>query len=347
MVACSCSPTCVGPTLRVVRAKGGDDLAGTFAAMQLAIARPSHYGLCMHVPIEPNLLVKLAMLLRTKSVSAAAEALGVSQPSVSRALARLRDELKDPLLVRHGNSMVLTPRSEELLDRLDRWLVHTADVIHQQSFDPGTLERRFQIGSTDFGVLSVLRPALAEIREEAPGVSVQIVPLDWSAHSTLAEGAVDLVISGLDSDPAQLHRHLLFTDRFACMMKPEHPLSGGADEPLTLDEYLACPHLGMTVSDARFDRINQLLGCHSSRRKLALVAPYFSLAPELVEGDMLLTLPERAARHYGAIHGNPYRLAPQELGTMEYWLLWHERSHRDPASQWLRERLVEACVAAE
>lgn len=298
----------------------------------------------MHLPIEPNLLVKLALLLRTRSVSAAAEALGVSQPSMSRALARLRDELKDPLLVRSANAMVRTPRGEELLTRLEAWMTQTADVVHQQAFDPRTLDRQFLVGSTDFGVLTVLRPALARIRKEAPGVTVQIVPLDWAAHTALAEGRVDMVVSGLDTDPAQLHRKLLFSDRFACMMKHDHPLANDTTDALSLDEYLFYPHIGITVTDTFFDRINQLLGNDAGRRRTSVVAPYFALGPELLDGETLLTLPEKAAAHYGAIHSAHYRLAPETLGSLDYWLLWHERSHRDPASGWLRTKLAEACA---
>lgn len=297
----------------------------------------------MNLAIEPNLLLILGTLLKTRSVSEAANALGVSQPSVSRALARLREQLKDPLLVRSGNAMIPTARGEELTQRLADWMVLTDQVLHKQQFSPQALERRFRVGSTDFGVQTVLKPALQSIRDGAPGSTLEIVPLEWSTHYALASGKLDLAVSGLDSDPKRLHRHLLFRDSFHCLMDKEHELAqADAGKELTLEEYLAHPHVSMVVSDTDFDRIGQRLGKHASERRVTLSTSYFSLASELMDKKVLLTLPGRAAAHHSEIHGLVQRPAPRVLGDLDYWLLWHERSHRDPATDWLRSRIIEA-----
>lgn len=296
----------------------------------------------MSLALEPNQLVILAKLLRTRSLSAAAVELGISQPSVSRALAKMRDELRDPLLVRQGNAMVRTPRGEELEARLATWLIHTAEVVNEQRFEPANLNRQFRIGSTDFGVQSVIARAHAGLHEEAPLSTINVVPLEWDSAEALASGRIDVVITGLDNHPESLRRQLLFKDRFACLMRPDHPLATDCDTPIDIAEYLDNPHLGMTVTDLQYDRISQLLGAEAEKRRVVLNCPYFSLAPELVRGDILLTLPRKAARHYARVHGLFWKEAPVELGDLDYWLLWHERSHRDPATQWLISKFVAA-----
>ena len=298
-------------------------------------------------PLDLNLMMTLALLLKTKSVSGTAVALGISQPSVSRALAQLRDALGDPLLVRSGNGMIRTQRGDELVDRLADWMAATSTLLEEERFDPQTVERRFRIASTDFGLQSVLLPALPALRDLAPGIAIDVVPLTRATHRTLAAGDVDLAISGLDHDPSQIHRLLLFRDSFVCVMPRHHPLATGSDQPLSIDEFLSHPHLGLTVSDAELDRVAVVLGDAGRDRRVVASLPYFALAPDMLDaGGLLATLPGRAATRFVASHGLAVRKAPAELGEMDYWILWHERSHRDQASRWLREQLVSVCSAA-
>nr|WP_052118003.1 TetR family transcriptional regulator [Novosphingobium pentaromativorans] len=131
----------------------------------------------IHSHLSPNLILVLAYLLKTRSVGSTALALGLSQPSVSRYLAQLREVIKDPLLVRTGNGMTRTRRADELVDKLSDWVSHTAGLFDERAFAPVRLNRRFRIASTDFGTTSVLHPALAQLRRDAPGVGIDIVPL--------------------------------------------------------------------------------------------------------------------------------------------------------------------------
>ena len=294
-----------------------------------------------HLP--PNQLLVLAYLLKTRSVSTTALMLGMSQPSVSRALARLREVLKDPLLVRSGNQMARTWRGEELVDRLTDWVAATTSLLDEADFDPARLERRFRIATTDFGVQSACLPAMARLRASAPSLALDLQPLGHASHRQLAHGEIDLAISGLDHDPEQVHRELLFTDHFVCVTRKDHPLARHGDAPVPLGDFLAHPHLGLTVSDAELDRVSTALGEAVRHRKVMLSVPYFALAPDLLlAGDLVTVVPSRL------VHACPRRDelailgAPEGLGPFPYWLLWHERSRNDPGSIWLREQLLTA-----
>ncbi|MGN5373309.1 LysR family transcriptional regulator [Sphingomonas hankookensis] len=294
----------------------------------------------MAVRIDPSLLVILAMLLKTRSVSRAAAQLKTSQPSVSRALALLRTELGDPLLVRSSGGMTLTRRAEELVEPVQNWLNATATLLEPPCFEPRQLERRFRVASTDFGVLAVIAPALPRLMEEAPRAAIDVVGLKGGMIAELASGEVDLLVSGLDPNLSQSHERFLFTDDFSCLFRAGHPLAGDS-APVPLEQYLRWPHIAVTVGDDDFDRIESRLGAHGQRRRVVASIPYFGTSPSVIgASDAVVTLPSRAARALGGAHGLHMRPAPVETGSFGYHLLWHERTERDPASIWLRDLLA-------
>jgi DNA-binding transcriptional LysR family regulator len=289
--------------------------------------------------IDPNLLVVLALLLKTRSVTRTAVQMKTSQPSVSRALAQLRALLDDPLLVRTGRGMALTRRAEELAEPVAAWLAQTTTLLEPPAFAPETLDRRFRVASTDFGVLAVIAPALPRLAAAAPRAQIEIVPLKGDMLAELSDGDVDLLVSGLDPNPAQTHGRFLFREDFACLFRADHPLAGGRG-PVPLDQFFAWPHIGVTVGESDFDRVDDRLGDAGARQVVARI-PYFGAAPAAIGGsDAIVTVPASAARSFATQGGLAFRPAPAAMGSLEYRLLWHERTARDPASAWLRDLLA-------
>ncbi len=305
-----------------------------------AIASRSHSEPFAIPHFDANLLITLALLIKTRSVTRTAAQLGTSQPSVSRALSQLRTLLEDPLLVRTRGGMALTQRAEDLAEPLQQWLTATNNLLEPEAFEPAVLTRRFRVASTDFGVLAVIAPAMAEFMRQAPGATIEVVPLKGSMINELGSGNVDLLVSGLEPDPRQAFEQHLFHDEFACLFRPNHVLAR-TEGVLSLDAFLEWPHIAMTVGDDDFDRVDFRLGAAGRTRRVIGRLPYFSVAPTVIAGsDGLITLPARAAAHYSALYGLGMRPAPRELGDMDYRLLWHARTDRDPASRWLRDLLA-------
>lgn len=297
-------------------------------------------GLPIPVRIDPSLLITLALLLKTRSVTRTAVQLRTSQPSVSRALAQLRKLLDDPLLVRSGGGMTLTRRAEELAGPMQEWLAATTALLEPPQFTPGALERSFRIASTDFGVLAVIAPVLPRFMELAPHASIEIVPLKGSMSEELAAGDVDLLVSGLDPNPSQTYERYLFSEDFSCLFRAGHPLAQSTGG-VSLDALLEWPHVALTVGEEDFDRVESRLGPSAARRRVLVRTPYFAASVRVIgNSDAIVTLPTRAARDFAAAHGLAMRPAPSEIGTFAYRLLWHERTARDPASVWLRELLA-------
>lgn len=286
----------------------------------------------------------LSMLLQTRSVSRSAQRLGLSQPTVSRALGQLRQMLADPLLVRSGGGMTLTQRGEELARPLETWLAMSAALLEPATFDPALLDRNFRVAATDYGVLSVVSPALPTIGAAAAACGIDVSAFSDDMFKKLVSGELDLIIYGFEPDLSLTHARHLFSETQSLIVRPGHPiLACGVDAPVALDAYLAWPHVAVTIGDPDVDHVQSCLGDRAGERQLVARLPYFYAAPDLIGAtDAILTMPTRAAERFARSHGFACLPSPVEIKGFDYWVLWHERSARDPATLWLIDQLAGA-----
>jgi len=292
-------------------------------------------------PLDLNLLLTLAILIQTRSVSQTAQRLHVSQPTTSRALHRLRQILGDPLLVRSAGGMALTQRSVELLKPLEEWLALTSTVLEPATFEPATLSRTFHVAATDYGVLSVISPVLTTVSRIAPGCRLEVEPYSDSMFTKLVSGETDLVIYGFKPDLSASHARHLFSETQSLIVRRGHPLASGGSAPVPLDSYLAWPHIAIRIGASDYDHVETCLGERSAERRVVTRIPYFYAAPDLIgESDAVLTMPTRAATRFAQLHGFARLPAPVEIEGFDYWVLWHERIARDPAALWLIDILA-------
>ncbi|WP_404366773.1 LysR family transcriptional regulator [Corallococcus coralloides] len=295
--------------------------------------------------VDLNLLVALEALLREGSVTKAGLSMGLSTPAMSHALARLRTQLDDPLLVRAGRGMVLTPRAVALRPRLQALLTEVGGVLSPaRTFEPALLERTFRIHATDH-VLTVLGTALdARVRREAPGVTLQFMPNSPDDAGMLREGSVDLTVGVYVELPPELRTRKLFTDRFVCVVRKDHPTVG---RTLTLEQFLALEHLQVAPRGKPGGYVDTMLAVRNQRRRVARTVPYFLAGLRLVEeSDYVLTISERVAK--AVAPWLKLKLLPPPLPLEPYTLtlLWHPREDSDPAHRWLRGAFVQAARAA-
>lgn len=286
--------------------------------------------------VDLNLLRILAVVLNRRNVTGAAEHLGMSQPAVSRSLARLRNLFGDPLLIRANGRMQLTHYAQCIAGPLSSWLEGVSSLVSVAPFAPETLTRRFRIASSDYGALAVTGPALPRLMAQAPHAGIDIVPLSRDSHRALAAGDIDLILTGGEGDPAQHHQRVLFEDDLVCLMAPDHPwlaTPAAARGRIDLKAYLDCDHIAL-AHDGK-DALD------AASRRVVMSLPYAFLAPAMLSGDLLATVPRRLAEH-----GDPSRWrivdAPRELGRVTYRALWSERSRGDAALSWLIDLLADA-----
>ncbi len=284
-----------------------------------------------------NLLLALDALLGERSVTAAARRVRVTPSAMSHSLAELRDLLGDPLLLRSGRGMVLTPRAEALVGPLHKLLVDAERILRGgTTFDPGTAKRRFVIAAPDF-LAAMLLPALLETAaRDAPGVSFEIVPSMRRGNAWLLEsGDLDLALGAIVDEAPGIRRMDLCTEGFACAARKGHPTIHGK---LDLDVYVRTPHLVITLGDDRGPTwIDAALAKLGARRHVAAHVRYFMAAPLVVaRSDLLMTGPSMLIRYFAELVPLQVLKPPIELPTYPEEAYWHERFDEDPAHAWLR-----------
>ncbi|MCF5891568.1 LysR family transcriptional regulator [Aeromonas veronii] len=282
-----------------------------------------------------NLLPTLKVLLETRNISRAAELLHLSQPSISKQLAQLRSEFDDELLVREGQRWLLTPRAEALAAQLADSLGALARLYEAPGFDPSRCERVFRLASSDYVAQHILPDICAALAKEAPLAALEYSLWDKRQLPQLWQSELDLVSTITEQVPEQIRGLHQGEDRLAVLMGSHHPLAGKA---LSLDDYLAWPHLQVSGGGDKDSPVEQVLAPQGLSRRWFARVPFFQAAVEvLLRTDCLMTTPAHIAWQLSCGHELTFVDLPFATRDQQYHLLWHQRHHQDPAHRWFRE----------
>jgi DNA-binding transcriptional LysR family regulator len=289
--------------------------------------------------LDLNLLVALDALLLEASVSRAAMRIGLSQPATSHALARLRDVLRDPLLVRVGARMELTPRAQTLRAPLAQALDQVRGLFVRDDFDAARSERRFRMMMPDLAVELLVPPLMEKITTLAPNLRLDIVPWRGPAIMT-AEFArtLDLVISIGDAFKG-FHRQLLYKDADALAVRRGHPVGAKLKRR---EAFLNARHVAVIIRGQNADLIDDWLRAKGVERQIALVVPgYIEALHVVARTDLVAFVPRRLI----AALAKPLSLAtiapPLDPGIDEQFMFYPTRAQMDPGSIWLRNLMIE------
>ncbi|MET0794220.1 MAG: LysR family transcriptional regulator [Polyangiaceae bacterium] len=289
--------------------------------------------------IDLNLLVVLRALLNERHVTRAAARVGLSQSATSHALSRLRELYEDPLLVRSGRALQLTPRAVRLLPLLERGLSDLQTAVDDEpSFDPRTAKRAFSLGMADYLQALLMGPLLRRVAGEAPDVDLAVIGFpNWS--ELIDSGGLDLAVSASSEPvPSSFSIQELFEDGFTCMVRRDHPL---IKKQISLAQYLKLRHIVVAPSGTTGSPVDTELARRGLSRRIALRVSNFLTAPIVVcQTDFINTMPTRLARQ--AAKDYPLRLLPTPLPVPKFGLrlVWHPRLDNDPAQRWLRQSLI-------
>lgn len=288
--------------------------------------------------LDLNLLVTLDVLLSEHNVTRAAERLNFSQPSVSVHLAKLRDVLGDPLLLPGPRGMRPTARAEALREPLRQALDALEHAVAPPSpFDPAEANHTWRVAAADYAESTIVLPALAGLRSAAPGTRLAVLEMVPSRIARQAERAeIDLAFHTSEGAPEALHRRVLFKERYVLVGRAGHPR---LKRRPTLAQFCALEHVIVSTDGGGFRGItDDVLAEAGLSRRVVLSVPHFLfLMSVLANSDLVAMLPARLVRDTGALRVVE---PPVEVPGYEMAMLWHERSHRDPAHQWLREYIA-------
>ncbi len=290
--------------------------------------------------LDLNLLRVFDAVLRDRSVTAAARHLGLTQPAVSNALARLRAQFEDALFVRTPGGMDATPYARELAEPVRQALALLESALaHGPGFDPTTATRAFRFYMSDLGQIEFLPPLVERAQRSAPSVRLEAVALEVEdIGDALATGALDLAVGFLPGLGPPIRRQPLFRDPYVCLMRADHPAAGAR---LTKKAFLESSHALVSYKGGH-RVIEEALERAGLARKIALRVPHFTVVPMVLERtDLILTLPLRIARVYERQGAFRFLPPPVPIPAADVGAHWHERFERDPGNRWLREMIRE------
>jgi DNA-binding transcriptional LysR family regulator len=277
-----------------------------------------------------NHLVVLEALLRTRSPTAAARELTVTQSAVSKTLAALRRELGDPLLLRRGDGMVLTPRAERLAGPLAAQLRSLRGLIADSPADPGPAV--VVIAMRDQFVVSLGAALLRAVASGSSQTEVRFVSYDRDRiGDELARGAVDVAVAVDPPDRPGLRQTVLYQERFVCVAP--------ARRRLTLRSYLAEDHV-VATAHAGYTGIDTALAKMGYQRRIVAYTTYFAAALHLAdELGILATLPSRVASSLPLRRLKVYPL-PVTLPGFTCRMVWDARVDADVRNRWVRDAIL-------
>lgn len=292
--------------------------------------------------LDLNLLRVFDAVLRSRSVTAAAAQLALTQPAASNALARLRAVFGDALFLRTPQGMEPTPFARELAEPVRQALALLESALaHGPGFDPASSSRSFRFYMSDLGQIEFLPPLLERVRRLAPQVRLEASALEPEhIADALAAGSLDLAVGFLPALGPPLRRRALFKDPYLCLMRADHPVT-----TLTKRKFLEASHVLVSYRGGH-RVVEEALERAGAGPRIVLRVPHFTVVPMVLERtDLILTLPARVARVFerrGRLKALP---PPVPIAAADVAVHWHERFDGDAGNRWLREQLAELFAA--
>jgi DNA-binding transcriptional LysR family regulator len=301
--------------------------------------------------MDLNLLEYLDVLLRERNVTRAALHLGLSQPAMSNSLRRLRLLFDDPLLVRTSEGMTPTMRAIELQPMIRDVLARVDIAIQPQSkFDASQSERVFRIMASDYAESTIFPNLLRRLRDDAPGVALDIMTPSDVSFLDVEQGKVDMAINRFDSMPQSFHQQTLWQDSFACLFSSENPIR----DNFNLTSYLEAQHVwvsktgmgvGVGINPSDVQRLGWVDGALSQlgkKRHISVFTRHYHAAMLLAEQkDLIVTIPLRAASLQEKNPRLVMRKPPFNIPDIDLSMAWSPLLHNNLDHQWMRRLILE------
>ena len=286
-----------------------------------------------------NLVVALDALLTENSVTAAAERLHTSAPTMSRTLARLRRILDDPLLVRAGRDLVPTPRALELRAEV-RAVTERAKALFAPApaADPASIVRTFDLQISDMFATTVMARLITDVRAQAPGITLRFRPETLEDAPALREGLVDLEVGVLGGTDPEIRSEALLTETLVGVVRAAHPLASA--RKVTARGFAAADHVAVSRRGRPRGPIDDALTDLGLHRRVTAVVPTFAASLFLArETDVVCVAPATTGRDALAVLGLHAFDLPFEVPPVPLGMAWHPRNHHDRTHTWLRDRV--------
>lgn len=301
----------------------------------------------MHISrTDLNLFVVFEAIFSQGGVTRAAEALNLSQPTISHALARLRERIGDPLFVRQGQKLVPTPLAQSMIGPIrDALKLFERTLADLDGFDPSSVEMTFTVGMRSLMENTYFLPLALLMNESAPGVSVSSSPFDRRRlEPALASGELNAVIDVFLPLSGDIRREHLSTAQSVVVARRGHPVFDGEGD-MDMKRYLAADHVVVTSRAQGLGPEDVALSRDGQSRRVRARCQQINTAMRLVgSSNLVLTMSEIFARRANILFDHQILATPFQSPVIDTYMYWHANSEADPANQWFRS-MVKATVA--
>lgn len=286
-----------------------------------------------------NLLRVFDAMFAERNVTRAARRVFLSQPAASHALARLRKEIGDPLFVRAGNEMTATKKALALAPGIRSVLDQLGELLSDAAFDPKTSAAVFRIGISDLSEYMLAPLFIRLMRDEAPHLRFHINSFDAADYEAqLASGTLDVVVSVYQSAGPGIHSRSTGKEKLVALVRSGHPFAARRPSPV---QFKRARLLAVARSDRIEGQLQRSLQEAGIAGQVVYSTPHLFAVPKILENsDLVLIQSGGVARALSAGHPLSVVQIPLRLPPIEPQVTWHERTHRDPAQRWMRERVL-------
>ncbi len=289
--------------------------------------------------LDLNLLPALEALIRLRNVTRAGADVGLSQPAMSRALARLRRIFADPLLVRAGGGLALTPAAEALAPQVVAALETVRELFRAPALDPGTLKRTIRVAAADVHTILLAPSLVSRLERDAPGVDLAFLPIGRDIHARIEQGEIDLCFATATTPlPPGAVSTTIARDRLALVMRRGHP---AANHAWSLADYALYRHATVAFFGDRVSEIDARLGAGGIERRIGLVTPHFmATLAAVAASDLVTTLSAAFAERFAASLGLKLKKPPFD-DELDVTVVATRLRAADPAMRWFVQILRE------
>lgn len=285
-----------------------------------------------------NLLVVFDAVMQENNLTRAGRRLGMSQPAVSHALARLRHMLKDELFVRTPEGMQPTPRAQRMLEPVRAALQELRVSLEDDEFDASQASRNFTIAANNYAARAIIPPLTRRVAKLAPSVLLDVRPIGMlHVLDQLDSGTVELALSTLIDGGDRFKCVGLLEDEYVAVLSSDHP---AAEEPaLSVERFASLPHIAVTSSGDETQFVDDALAERGFARLVSGRVPLHSLVSVLIGSKALAVVPRRVAVDFAATSALTMRPLPFRSPRVSLSMIWHRRLDSHPAHLWLRATL--------
>jgi DNA-binding transcriptional LysR family regulator len=301
--------------------------------------------------IDLNLMTAFEAMMIEGHVTRAAERVGLAQPSMSNALARLRALFDDPLFVRSPLGMRPTEKAKAIAPLISAALDNLRVAINEGgTFDPAKSDQTFRLATTDYAEMLIVPDLLKRMRAQSPGVRLLSLPYDRAVlEEQLERGQTDAGLSVLGRVSDRVKTEKQFDERFVCIARTGHPAisAAGTVDPfvaLDLETFIRLDHVLVSRAGAPTGSVDRALAAIGYERNVvATVANFTALMHLVAQSDLVASVGERIAMQMSHLLGLSLHALPLEVSGFTMSMAWHQMTDADAGQRWFRDQLRAVC----